>query len=155
MVPLTVVETDALKNAEVAANDEKRCYYCKTNLFTQLKKTAYKNGYTLLLDGTNASDNYEDRPGMRALQELGGSFSAARMWLDQSKNPAAVTRSWSVHPRQTLLCVPCHPDSDRHYNYPCSTANGRTKRRNTFFPWLHRLPYPILPQCCQNTAARK
>lgn len=70
-VPLTVVQTDALKNPKVAANDELRCYYCKTTLFTQLRELALKDGYTLLLDGTNASDSFDGRPGMRALQELG------------------------------------------------------------------------------------
>ncbi len=70
-VPLTVVQTDVLQNAQVAANDEQRCYYCKTTLFTQLRELALKDGYTLLLDGTNASDSFDGRPGMKALQELG------------------------------------------------------------------------------------
>jgi len=70
-VPFTVAELDALENPQVAANDPLRCYYCKTNLFTQLGKLAAKDGRTLLMDGTNASDNFEGRPGMRALQELG------------------------------------------------------------------------------------
>ena len=70
-VPLTVVQTDVLQNAQVAANDEQRCYYCKTTLFTQLRELARKDGYTLLLDGTNASDSFDGRPGMKALQELG------------------------------------------------------------------------------------
>lgn len=69
-VPFTVVETDALQNAQVAANDSLRCYYCKTTLFTQLLDLAHKDGYPLLMDGTNASDSFEGRPGMRALQEL-------------------------------------------------------------------------------------
>jgi len=70
-VPLTVVQTDVLQNSQVAANDEQRCYYCKTTLFTQLRELARKDGYTLLLDGTNASDSFDGRPGMKALQELG------------------------------------------------------------------------------------
>ena len=70
-VPFSVAELDALENPQVAANDPLRCYYCKTTLFTQLRKLAAKDGYTLLMDGTNASDNFEGRPGMRALQELG------------------------------------------------------------------------------------
>lgn len=70
-VPFTVAELDALENPQVAANDPLRCYYCKTTLFTQLGKLAAKDGCTLLMDGTNASDSFEGRPGMRALQELG------------------------------------------------------------------------------------
>ena len=70
-VPFAVAELDALENPQVTANDPLRCYYCKTNLFTQLVKLAAKDGRTLLMDGTNASDSFEGRPGMRALQELG------------------------------------------------------------------------------------
>ncbi|WP_444659179.1 ATP-dependent sacrificial sulfur transferase LarE [Caproiciproducens sp. R2] len=70
-VPFTVAEFDALENPQVAANDALRCYYCKTTLFTQLRKLAAQDGCTLLMDGTNASDSFEGRPGMRALQELG------------------------------------------------------------------------------------
>ncbi|TQI67939.1 ATP-dependent sacrificial sulfur transferase LarE [Clostridium sp. KNHs216] len=69
-VPFTLAEFDALENPQVAANDALRCYYCKTTLFTQLRKLAAQDGCTLLMDGTNASDSFEGRPGMRALQEL-------------------------------------------------------------------------------------
>lgn len=69
-VPLTVLELDVLKNEAVTANPPDRCYYCKTALFGALSAQALADGYTLLLDGTNASDDAGDRPGMRALKEL-------------------------------------------------------------------------------------
>lgn len=69
-VPLTVLELDVLKNEAVTANPPDRCYHCKTALFGALSAQALADGYTLLLDGTNASDDAGDRPGMRALKEL-------------------------------------------------------------------------------------
>ena len=69
-VPMTVVEADILAVPEAAANGPQRCYHCKTALFSQLWAAARDDGYTVLLDGTNASDNAGDRPGMRALREL-------------------------------------------------------------------------------------
>ena len=69
-VPLTVLELDVLKNEAVTANPPDRCYHCKTALFGALSTRAPADGYTLLLDGTNASDDAGDRPGMRALKEL-------------------------------------------------------------------------------------
>ncbi len=69
-VKLTVIEADILFNASVAANPIDRCYHCKAALFGLLKENAVMQGYTLLLDGTNASDDASDRPGMRALDEL-------------------------------------------------------------------------------------
>ena len=69
-VPMTVVEADILAVPEAAANGPQRCYHCKTALFSQLWAAVRDDGYTVLLDGTNASDNAGDRPGMRALREL-------------------------------------------------------------------------------------
>lgn len=69
-VAITVLEYDILSHAEVTKNPQNRCYYCKTVLFSQLRQRAAADGYSLLIDGTNASDDAGDRPGMRALQEL-------------------------------------------------------------------------------------
>ena len=67
---VTVLEMDALADPRVAANPADRCYFCKQNLFRTLKERAIADGYPVLLDGTNASDEAGDRPGMRALAEL-------------------------------------------------------------------------------------
>ena len=68
-VPMTTVEADILSVPEAAANGPRRCYYCKTALFTRLWQAARDDGYTVLLDGTNASDDEGDRPGMQALRQ--------------------------------------------------------------------------------------
>ena len=68
---LTVVELDILADPAVAANPADRCYYCKKALFTRLLEAAGAGGFPLVLDGSNASDDVGDRPGMRALRELG------------------------------------------------------------------------------------
>ena len=67
---VTVLELAALADPRVAANPADRCYFCKQNLFRTLKERAIADGYPVLLDGTNASDEAGDRPGMRALAEL-------------------------------------------------------------------------------------
>lgn len=69
-VPLTVLHLDVFQYPKVVENPADRCYYCKQALFGSMKREAEKEGYTLLMDGTNASDTIDDRPGMRALQEL-------------------------------------------------------------------------------------
>ena len=69
-VPLKVAEVDILSVPEAAANGPRRCYHCKRALFTALRQAAAADGYELLLDGTNASDDAGDRPGMQALAEL-------------------------------------------------------------------------------------
>ena len=70
-VPLTVREFNVLRDPQVAENSPKRCYYCKKILVENLWEFVRADGYLILCDGTNADDNEDDRPGMRALSELG------------------------------------------------------------------------------------
>lgn len=67
---LTVIELDILSEKFVCENPHNRCYYCKTALFGALKEKAAADGYSMLIDGTNFSDDIADRPGMTALKEL-------------------------------------------------------------------------------------
>ena len=69
--PLRVVEVDVLAAEGVADNPPRRCYFCKKALFTALKARAAADSYPVIIDGTNASDDAGDRPGMAALRELG------------------------------------------------------------------------------------
>lgn len=70
-VKVTVIEYDILCDPRVTANGPDRCYHCKRALFGLLKQRAADDGYDVVLDGTNASDDLDDRPGARALVELG------------------------------------------------------------------------------------
>lgn len=67
---LEFLKVDVLSDLEVAANPENRCYYCKKNIFSTIQNAARQDGFTILMDGTNASDNESDRPGFKALSEL-------------------------------------------------------------------------------------
>ena len=69
-IPMTVVDMDILSVPEAEENGPERCYYCKRAIFTRLREAAQTGGYSVILDGTNASDDAGDRPGMRALREL-------------------------------------------------------------------------------------
>ena len=69
-VELTVLERDILSVPSVGENPPDRCYHCKRALFGALRQRALEDGFSLLIDGTNASDDAGDRPGMRALGEL-------------------------------------------------------------------------------------
>lgn len=67
---MTVLELDVLSEPLVVQNPPNRCYYCKQKIFGKIIEAAKADGYELLIDGTNASDDADDRPGMKALQEL-------------------------------------------------------------------------------------
>jgi uncharacterized protein len=59
-------ETDVLKFQE---NPPDRCYYCKSELYTKLELLRQQLGFAAVVDGTNADDTSEFRPGLRALGE--------------------------------------------------------------------------------------
>ena len=67
---MTIIEIDVLSVPHVCENPENRCYYCKKAIFGEIAAAAAKDGFPVILDGTNASDDAGDRPGMKALTEL-------------------------------------------------------------------------------------
>jgi uncharacterized protein len=63
-----IVENDL---TPIENNPTDRCYYCKKQMFCNMKKTAEEQGYKFILDGTNFDDLSDYRPGRKALDELG------------------------------------------------------------------------------------
>jgi uncharacterized protein len=71
-LPHLVVEfNDILEIEEFKKNPLNRCYICKSNLFSRFKAVAEEKGFKYILEGTNADDVSDFRPGRRALKELG------------------------------------------------------------------------------------
>jgi len=69
-VSLKIIEADVFSDRRIIENPPERCYYCKNVIFSKILEEARRDGYTVVLDGTNASDDVSERPGMRALSEL-------------------------------------------------------------------------------------
>lgn len=69
-VDLQVISCNILEEDRIRKNPADRCYYCKQKIFEEISRQAAADGYSFILDGTNASDEVEDRPGMKALAEM-------------------------------------------------------------------------------------
>lgn len=69
-VDLKIIYVDVLSDKNIADNSCSRCYYCKKKMMSIIKAEAKKDGFDVVADGTNASDNLEDRAGTKALKEL-------------------------------------------------------------------------------------
>lgn len=67
---LKTLHLDVLACDKVTENPKNRCYFCKQQIFGNICAEAKQDGFTVILDGTNASDDAGDRPGMRALEEM-------------------------------------------------------------------------------------
>ena len=70
-VRFQVIQTKELENPDFFHNPPERCYFCKTELFTNLKKIADAQGIPYILDGSNYEDNSDFRPGVKAASEFG------------------------------------------------------------------------------------
>ena len=66
-----MVRTMELTDPRYADNTHQRCYFCKTELYTQLGTYAEQHGFAAVVDGTNADDLGDFRPGIRAANKLG------------------------------------------------------------------------------------
>ncbi|MBI2440429.1 MAG: ATP-dependent sacrificial sulfur transferase LarE [Lentisphaerae bacterium] len=66
-----LIGSNELKIPNFAANPVNRCYYCKQELFCRLRQVAKRHDIKWVLDGTNADDVRDTRPGRRAAAELG------------------------------------------------------------------------------------
>jgi len=66
-----IIKTSELKLKKFSENPPDRCYYCKSELFSRLKKIAQKNKISYVLDGSNYSDQNDFRPGRKAIFNLG------------------------------------------------------------------------------------
>jgi uncharacterized protein len=66
-----LLESDEMLDRRFVANDPKRCYYCKLRRFRQMAALARSKGYRYVVDGSNAEDVGDHRPGRKAAQELG------------------------------------------------------------------------------------
>jgi uncharacterized protein len=68
---VTILELDTaeLEDPRYAANPSNRCYYCKTELWSKLVPVAHARGFGTVVDGTNADDLHDYRPGAQAARE--------------------------------------------------------------------------------------
>jgi uncharacterized protein len=66
-----IIQTDELSRPEYRANPADRCYYCKHELYTRLSALAADRGFAAIVDGSNADDRRDYRPGRRAAREFG------------------------------------------------------------------------------------
>lgn len=70
-VPVLEVDTDELNDPRYAANPTNRCYFCKQELWGRLAPVAAARGLAVVVDGTNADDLGDHRPGAQAARERG------------------------------------------------------------------------------------
>lgn len=89
-IPWLEVETREMEDPRYAANPSNRCYFCKSELWTRLASVAREHGMRTVLDGSNADDVGDHRPGAVAATE-----NAVRSPLLEAGLTKAEIRAWS------------------------------------------------------------
>jgi pyridinium-3,5-biscarboxylic acid mononucleotide sulfurtransferase len=78
-----IIETHELENPNYASNPIDRCYFCKSELHDSLKPIATQFGYPYVIDGVNADDLQDYRPGIQAAKERGVRSPLAELGIDK------------------------------------------------------------------------
>jgi uncharacterized protein len=89
-IPWLELETREMDDPRYAANPSNRCYFCKSELWTRLSELARERGFGAVLDGSNADDVGDHRPGAVAADE-----NAVRSPLLEAGLTKAEIRAWS------------------------------------------------------------
>ncbi len=66
-----IVDTDEIADESFGNNPPNRCYFCKNELYSVLSRVAAEEKTAVIVDGSNADDVGDHRPGMQAARELG------------------------------------------------------------------------------------
>ncbi len=77
------VNTNEMENPNYTSNPINRCYFCKSELHDTLKPLALKRGYSYVVDGVNADDLRDYRPGIQAAKERGARSPLAEVGISK------------------------------------------------------------------------
>ncbi|MBW4418902.1 MAG: ATP-dependent sacrificial sulfur transferase LarE [Myxacorys californica WJT36-NPBG1] len=80
-----IVQTYELENPNYASNPVNRCYFCKSELHDTLKPLALEWGYPYVVDGVNADDLHDYRPGIQAAKERGARSPLAEVGVTKAE----------------------------------------------------------------------
>jgi uncharacterized protein len=84
-IPHKIVETHEMENPNYTSNPVNRCYFCKSELHDTLKPLAMELGYPYVVDGVNADDLHDYRPGIQAASERGARSPLAEIGVSKAE----------------------------------------------------------------------
>ena len=80
-----LIETQEMNNPNYTSNPINRCYFCKSELHDTLKPLAIQRGYPYVVDGVNADDLQDYRPGIQAAKERGARSPLAEIGITKAE----------------------------------------------------------------------
>lgn len=122
-LPHQLVHTNELKREQFADNDALRCYHCKQELFGHLCQLAQSQGLGYVIDGQNADDAKDFRPGAKSARELG-----IRSPLQEAGLSKEEIRAISFEMNLPSWDKPSHPCLSTRIPYGTTITSGALQR---------------------------
>lgn len=104
--PHEFIDTHEFDDPNYLANPENRCYFCKTDLYTHLTRLVTQRGYDAVINGVNADDLGDYRPGLTAAGEHGVRAPLAECGITKTELRAMATElGLSIHDKPASPCL--------------------------------------------------
>jgi uncharacterized protein len=144
-----LVQTHELDNPNYAANPVNRCYFCKSELHDTLKPLALERGYPYVVDGVNADDLRDYRPGIQAAKERGARSPLAELGITKAE----------VRELAKLLRLPCwdkpaQPCLSSRFPYGEAITIAKLHRVGRAEAYLRKLGFKVLRVRSEGDTAR-
>jgi uncharacterized protein len=144
-----LVETKEMDNPDYTSNPINRCYFCKSELHDTLKPLALKRGYPYVIDGINADDLTDYRPGIQAAKERGARSPLAEVGVSKAE-VRAISRSLGL----PWWNKPAQPCLSSRFPYGEAITVTKLQRVGRAEIYLHQLGYENLRVRSQEDTAK-
>lgn len=144
-----LVETHEMENPNYTANPTNRCYFCKSELHDTLKPLARELGYPYAVDGVNADDLQDYRPGIQAAKERGARSPLAEVGITKAE-----VRQLSRQLGLPWWDKPAQPCLSSRFPYGEEITLAKLQRVGRAEIYLRRLGWKVLRVRSQGDTAR-
>lgn len=134
-----LVETQEMENPNYTSNPTNRCYFCKSELHDTLKPLAIARGYPYVVDGVNADDLQDYRPGIQAAKERGARSPLAELGITKME-----VREISRHLGLSWWDKPAQPCLSSRFPYGEEITVAKLQRVGRAEIYLRQLGYQNL-----------
>lgn len=134
-----ILPVDPLAHPLVRSNSRDRCYHCKRALFAALREYAREQGIDAVIDGTNADDLEQYRPGLRALRELSIESPLARLGFTK-KDVRALAEEIGLD----VARRPSSPCLATRFPYGAVLTPEALDRCGKAEEWMRALGFPVV-----------
>jgi uncharacterized protein len=144
-----LVETHELENPNYTANPINRCYFCKSELHDTLKPLALERGYPYVVDGVNADDLTDYRPGIQAAKERGARSPLAEVGISKLE-----VREIAKHLGLSCWDKPAQPCLSSRFPYGETITIAKLQRVGRAEAYLRKLGLKTLRVRSEGDTAR-